>query len=59
MTKFYQLFDLTINDYAKQFLKRKCNKWYSRQVKAELDSGISTDDVQVWPSLNLLTQDGS
>ena len=57
MTKFYQLRDLTISDYAKQFLKRKCNKWYSRQVKAELDDGINTDDVPIWPSLNLFTLD--
>ena len=27
--------------------KRKFNEWYSGQVKAQLDDGISIDDVQV------------
>ena len=29
MTKFYQPLDLTVNGYAKRFLKRKFNEWYS------------------------------
>ena len=37
MTKFYQPFDLTVNGYAKRFLKRKSNELYSGQVKAQLD----------------------
>ena len=47
MIKFYQTFDLMVNGYAKRFLKRKFNQWYSGQVKVQLDDEISTDDVQV------------
>ena len=47
MTKFYQPLDLTVNDYAKRFLKRKFNEWYSGQVKTQLDKGINIEDVQV------------
>ena len=43
---FYQPLDLTVNGYAKRFLKRKFSEWYSGQVKAQLDDGISIDDVQ-------------
>ena len=32
MTKFYQPLDLTVNGYAKRFLKRKFNEWYSGKV---------------------------
>ena len=41
MTKFYQPLDLMVNGYAKRFLKRKFNEWYSGQVKAQLDNGVS------------------
>ena len=37
----------SINGYVKQFPKRKFNEWYSGQVKAQLDDGISIDDVKV------------
>ena len=54
MTKFYQPLDLTVNGYAKQFLKCKFNEWYSGQVKAQLDNWISIDDVQVGLQLTKL-----
>ena len=47
MTKFYKPLHLTVNGYAKRFIKRKFNEWYSGQVKAQLDDGISIDDVPV------------
>ena len=45
--KFCQPLDLTVNGCVKRFLKRKLNEWYLGQVKAQLDDGISIDDVQV------------
>ena len=47
MIEFYKPFDLMVNGYAKRFLKRKFNEWYSEQVKVQLDNGINTHDVQV------------
>ena len=47
MTKYYQLLDLTVNGYAKRFLKSKFTEWYSSQVRAYLDNGVSIDDVEV------------
>ena len=47
MAKFYQPLDLRVNGYWKQFFKRKFNEWYSGQVKAQLDNGFETDDIQV------------
>ena len=32
MTKYYQPLDLTVNGYAKRYLKRKFIQWYSGQV---------------------------
>ena len=54
MTKFYQPLDLTVNGYAKRFLKRKFNEWYSGQVKAQLDNGVSLDDIHVGLQLTKL-----
>ena len=54
MTKFYKPLELAVNGYAKRFLKRKFNEWYSGQVKAQLDDGISIDDVQVGLQLTKL-----
>ena len=53
-TKFYQPLDLTVNGYAKRFLKRKFNEWYSGQVKTQLDKNIAIEDVQVGLQLTRL-----
>ena len=54
MTKFYQPLDLTVNGYAKRFLKRKFNEWYSAQVKTQLEKNIAIEDVQVGLQLTRL-----
>ena len=43
MTKFYQPLDLTVNGYAKRYMARKFNDWYTDQVSAELDKGVPVD----------------
>jgi len=43
MTKFYQPLDLTVNGYAKRFIKKKFNEWYS-EVKTQLDAGINIEE---------------
>ena len=52
MTKFYQPLDLKVNGYAKRFLKRKFNEWYSGQVKTQLDKGINIEDVTSRSAVN-------
>ena len=47
MTKYYQPLDLTVNGYAKRFLKSKFTEWYSSQVRAYLDNGVSINDIEV------------
>ena len=47
MTKCYQPLDLTVNGCAKRFLKSKFTEWYSSQVRAYLDNGVSIDDIEV------------
>ena len=54
MTKYYQPLDLTVNGYAKRFMKRKFNEWYSRKIKQQLDDGVSLEDVTVKLQLTTL-----
>ena len=52
LTKYYQPLDLTVNGYAKRFLKSKSAEWYSSQVRAYLDNGVSIDDIEVGSQLS-------
>ena len=54
MTKFYQPLDLTVNGYAKRFMARKFNDWYTQQVSARLDKGIAIDEIDIKLPLSLL-----
>ena len=54
MTKYYQPLELTVNDYAKRYLKRKFIEWYSGQVKSQLEKNISIEDIQVGLQLTKL-----
>ena len=38
---------MTVNGYTKRFLKSKFTEWYSSQVRAYLDNGVSIDDIEV------------
>ena len=54
MTKFYQPLDLTVNGFAKRFMARKFNDWYTEQVSAQLDKGIAIDDIDIKLRLSLV-----
>ena len=54
MTKFYQPLDLTVNGYAKRYMARKFNDWYTDQVSAELDNGVPVDEIDIKFRLSLL-----
>ena len=43
MTEFYQPLDLTVNGFAKRFMARNFNDWYTEQVSAQLDKGVNID----------------
>ena len=54
MTKFYQPLDLTVNGYAKKFMARKFNDWYTHQVSTQLDKGVPIDEIDIKLRLSLL-----
>ena len=54
MTKFYQPLDLTVNGYAKKFMARKFNDWYTGQVSAQLEKGVPIEEIDIKLQLSLL-----
>ena len=54
MTKFYQPLDLSVNGYAKRFLAKKFNEWYSSEITKQLDEGASLEEVNVKLRLSVL-----
>ena len=54
MTHFYQPLDVTVNGYAKRFLKNKFNNWYANQISKQLDVGIRLDEIVIKLQLSLL-----
>ena len=54
MTKYYQVLDLTVNKYAKEFTKKKFCQWYSNQVSIQLDQGKDLDDIDIKLRLSVL-----
>ena len=47
MTHIYQVLDLTVNGYAKRFVKKKFNEWYTKQVQQQLDEGKEVEQIEV------------
>ena len=47
MTHIYQVLDLTVNGYAKRFMKKKFNEWYTKQVQQQLDEGKEVEQIEV------------
>ena len=47
MTNFFQMLDLNVNGYAKEFLKKKFELWYSEKVQNQLEAGKDIYDVTV------------
>lgn len=54
MTHLYQPLDLTVNGYAKKFLKNKFNNWYANQISKQLDAGTKLDEIRIKLKLSLL-----
>ena len=47
MTKYYHPLDLTVNGYAKRFMKTSFNEWYAQQFKKQLVDGVNLEDIRV------------
>ena len=54
MTHLYQPLDLTVNGYAKKFLKNKFNNCYANQISKQLDVGTRLDEIVIKLQLSLL-----
>lgn len=47
MTALFQPLDLTVNAYAKKFLKKKFNNWYMSEISNQLDAGKQIEEIEV------------
>ena len=47
MTNYSQRLDLTVNGPAKQFLKRKFQEWYAREIAKQVDSNDVNNKLSV------------
>ena len=47
MTHFFQPLDLTVNGSAKNFMKKKFVTWYAKEVKKQMEAGVSVDSIEV------------
>ena len=54
MTHVFQPLDLTVNKFAKDFMKGMCSTWFSRQISLGLENGVELDDIEVDYRLSVL-----
>ena len=54
MTDVFQPLDLTVNKFAKDFMKAVFSTWFSRQISVGLESGVELDDIEVDYRLSVL-----
>ena len=54
MTNLYQSLDLTMNGYAKSFLKRMFTEWFASKVCEALESGKIPEEIDVRMNLSFL-----
>ena len=47
MTHFFQPLDLTVNGFAKKFMRNQFSKYYSNAVKVQIDSGKPVEEIDV------------
>ena len=47
MTHIFQPLDLTVNSWAKKFMKEKYAVWYASQIQADLEKGLAVDETDV------------
>ena len=47
MTHIFQPLDLTIDSWAKNFLKERYATWYALQITVGLEKGLAVDEIDV------------
>ena len=47
MTHMYQVLNFTVNDYAKRFMKKKFNEWYTNHLQQQYDEGKEVEQIKV------------
>ena len=47
MTNLLQPLDLTVNDYAKTFCRKRFNHWYMEQITEQPDNGKQIEETDV------------
>ena len=45
MTSCFQVLDLTVNKWVKEFIKQKFNKWFATQLRNELESAKELENI--------------
>ena len=56
MTNLYQPLDLTMNGYAKSFMKRMLTEWFASKVCEALESGKVPEEIDVKMNLSFLNR---
>ena len=54
MTRVFQQLDLTVNRFAKDFMKGMFSTWFSRQISLGIENGVELDDIEVDYRLSFL-----
>ena len=54
MTHLFQPLDLTVNKFAKDYMKQKFSEWFSRQIDLGFDNGQELDDIKIDYRLSVL-----
>ena len=54
MIHVFQRLDLTINKFAKDFMKGMFSTWFTRQISRGLENGVELDDIEVDYRLSVL-----
>ena len=54
MTNLYQPLDLTVNKYAKSFMKRMFTEWFALKICEALESGKAPAEIEVKMNLSIL-----
>ena len=47
MSDYFQVLDLTVNKWVKDFIKQKFNKWFATQLRNELESGKELENITI------------
>ena len=47
MTNLYQPLDLTVNGFAKSYMKKLFTEWYAKQISEALESGKDAESIEV------------